>query len=155
MSDGGKALKWIGIGCGIAGLLACLGVGGCLACVYFATKGPADVAHGFLADLRSGNDVGAWQRMSPAYRASHSLDAFRAQIAMTPGLREHTDATLGSRSIDMVRGADIGGTLHTPQGDVPVRFQLGLVDGSWFIDRVTTNVEASPDRLPSAGEIGR
>lgn len=136
-------LKYVGIGCAIAALLGLCGVGSCIACagagvggVMLAVEAPAEQAHGFLRDARSGNPAGAYARMSPAYRALHGEAEFTARLASFPALTSATDATLSSRNVNGPN-ATMGGTLDGAAGVVgTVRLELVSEGEVWSITAV-------------------
>ncbi len=135
MAEGNKALKWIGIGCGVLFLLAACGIGACVLVIKTTSDAPAGAAHGFFADLRTGNYQSALQRTNGAYQSSHTLESFQQSVAALPALMQQTDVTLSSRSVNNGT-ATMSGNLTTPGGDVPVTVTLSQVGEFWYIDSV-------------------
>lgn len=123
---------WIGIGCCGCLLLGVL-LGGLLgSSVFVMTKGAADAAHEWLADVREGRMDEAAQGATAQYRSrltGGELDDVVSAIAQSE------DATLPSRSVDNDR-AVLTGVLTG--GAEPQAIVLHLVkeDGVWRVDDV-------------------
>ncbi len=143
MSDSKTALKWIGIGCLVLAIVACCVASSCAGLIYQATSAPAEAAHAFLRDVRTGNDATALARMSGSYQSTHDLATFSASVSTVPSLRAHTDATLASRNIENSY-ATISGSLTTATGEIPVQIRLSSVSGSWYVDNVMVQGIALP-----------
>lgn len=137
------------------GVLGCLAIpaacvvlfGGLAGGVFYMSQGAARAAHGLLEDVRKGDLDAAYARFSEAERARLSRAAFGEYVAARPALREHTEATLGSRRISNDRAfmaghvADRAGRRHAVaielvrEGDewrvVALRFgdEAGRADG--------------------------
>jgi hypothetical protein len=146
MVEGRKVGLWIGVGCGIAALLAILGavlcVGVCgagIGGVFVATEGAAREANGFLEELRGGDDEAAYARMSNTYRQSHDLNAFRQAVERIPALRQQTGASFTGRNINAgaVMTATISGQLNLATGPVPIQLQLSQRGETWKIETIT------------------
>jgi len=129
-----KTGLYIGLGCGGLLLLgACCGGIGYF--IYAQTDEPAQAAHGFFADLRTGNHQQALQRMSGTYQSTHPLPTFQQNVQQIPALTQHTDVTFSNRSIQN-QTAEVSGTLTTAEGSVPVTVSLSQVGEYWYIDTV-------------------
>jgi hypothetical protein len=135
MAEGNKALKWVGIGCLVLFLFGACGIGACVFIIKGMTDAPAGQAHGFLADLRTGNYPTALQRMNGGYQSTHALEAFQQSVAAIPSLTQSTDATLDDRNVSG-SGATMSGHLTTPSGDVPITITLSQAGEHWYIDSV-------------------
>lgn len=144
--EGNNTLKYVGIGCAVLALLGLCGIGSCLTCagagvggIMMAVEAPAEAAHGFLRDVRSGNPAGAYARTSPAFRAAHPEAEFAARLAAMPALTSATDATLSNRNVHGST-ATMAGTLDGPSGPVGnVSIELSSVGDAWSIDAVTVD----------------
>lgn len=159
---GSSPWKWIGIGCGVFALIGACMFGTCLACgslgavgLFAALEAPAQEAKGFLADVRSARLEAAFARMSPAYQSSHDLATFRAEVEAIPALSSMTDDTISQRNV-MGQAARMGGVLHTPEGNVPVMFELSQLGPRWLIERVdvagtTIPQESASEPVPPQG----
>lgn len=135
MAEGNKALKWVGIGCLVLFLFGACGIGACVFFIKGMTDAPAGQAHGFLADLRTGNYPNALQRMNGSYQATHPLETFQQSVAVIPTLTQSTDATLSERNVSNGVGT-MSGHLTTPSGDVPITITLSQAGDHWYIDSV-------------------
>jgi hypothetical protein len=123
---------WIAVGCCGCLLLAVL-MGGLLgSSVYVMTKGAADAAHGWLADVREGRVDEAAQRMSDQYRpkltGGEIEDVFLA-------VAQSDDATFFSRQVDNDR-AVLAGVLTGGAEPQAIAIQLVKQGGTWKIDEV-------------------
>ncbi len=139
---GSSPWKWVGIGCGVFALIGACFFGTCLACgglgavgLFAALEAPAQEAKGFLADVRGARFDAAFARMSATYQSSHDLAVFTSEVQAIPALSSMTDDTISQRNI-MGATARMSGVLHTPEGDVPVTFELSQSGPRWVIDRV-------------------
>ncbi len=153
MSDGqSNTLKYVGIGCLIVGLLGACGVGGCITCVgagaggiMVAVAAPAEAAHGFMREVRTGNPAAAYARMNAGYRAAHTQADFEARLAAVPALTAATDATISQRNVNgstAVMSGTLDGTVCAAGGTgcaVPVSFDLHQEGEAWFIDTITVD----------------
>jgi hypothetical protein len=159
-SGGASPWKWIGIGCGVFALIGACLFGSCLACgslsavgLFAALEAPAHEAKGFLAEIRADRFDAAFGRMNPTYQSSHDLAAFTAEVEAIPALSSMTDDTIAQRNI-MGATARMGGVLHTPEGNVPVMFDLSQLGPRWVIDRIDvagTTIPAGAAPSPSWG----
>lgn len=157
MSEGGESNVWkyVGIGCLVTALLGACGLGACLTCagagvggIMVAVQAPAEAAHGFLRDARSGNAAGAYARMSSGYRATHTETDFAERLSALPALTNAHDATLQNRNVSGAT-ATMSGTLDETlcatghSGcSVPVSVELSQEGEVWVIDEVL--VEGTP-----------
>jgi hypothetical protein len=147
--ENSNTLKYVGIGCGIAALLGLCGVSACVACagagiggVMVAVEAPAEEAHGFLRDARTGNPSGAYARMSPTFRSLHSEAEFAARLAAFPALTSATDATLSSRNVNGPT-ATMRGTLDGASGALGTISIVLLSEGErWSITTVEVDGQA-------------
>lgn len=151
MSDGeSNTLKYVGIGCLIVGLIGLCGVGACFTCVGASAGGimasvaaPAEAAHGFMREVRTGDRAAAYGRMNASYRAGVSQADFEARLAAFPALTGASDATLGQRSVNgstAVMSGTLDGTVCAAGGTgcaVPISFTLHQEGETWFIDTIT------------------
>jgi hypothetical protein len=123
---------WIAIGCCgcilLVALLGALGFGG----AFLMTKGAADAAHGWLAEVREGRTDEALAGLSEGYR-SRLTEAEFAEIVST--IRESEDATFPGRQVDNNR-AVLTGVLTGPGGPRPIVLRLVKRDGGWEVDDV-------------------
>ncbi|MCG6922038.1 MAG: FHA domain-containing protein [Acidobacteria bacterium] len=124
---------WVAVGCcGCLLLVAILGAllgGG----AFLMTKGAADAAHGWLAEVREGRTDEAIAGLSDGYSARLSEAEFE-EIASA--IRESEDATFPSRSVDDDR-ATLTGVLTGPGGPRPIVLRLVKQGGDWRVDDVT------------------
>jgi hypothetical protein len=135
MAEGNKALKWIGIGCGLFLLLGlCAGGGVALMC-QSQLGPPVDASASFFADVRRGNYQQALSRMNGNYQTTHPLPTFQQNVQQIPALTQQTGASFNSTSVNN-DVATVSGNLTTPTGDVPVTVTLSQVGGAWYIDSV-------------------
>lgn len=140
MSGQNNTLKIVGITCAVITILGVCGVGACFAmggaAIWGATDAPAKAAHGFFQDLRTGNHQAALQRTNSHYQSTHDLAQFQTNVGAIAALTQQSDSSFSSRNIS-VGTANLGGTLTTPAGDVPVSVTLSQVGEFWYIDTVT------------------
>jgi hypothetical protein len=144
--ENSNTLKYVGIGCGIAALLGLCGVGACAACagagiggVMVAVEAPAEQAHGFLRDARTGNPSAAYARMNSTYRSLHGEAEFAARLAAFPALTSATDATLSSRNVNGPT-ATMRGTLDGASGSLgTVSIELVSEGELWSITAIDVN----------------
>lgn len=151
MSEGGESNVWkyVGIGCLVTALLGACGFGACLTCagagvggIMVAVQAPAEAAHGFLREVRTGNHAAAYARMSSVYRSAETEADFEASLAAQPALTSATDATLSSRNMHGA-SATMSGTLDgtvCPTGGTgcseAVSIELHQEGEAWVIDEV-------------------
>lgn len=144
--ENSNSLKYIGIGCGIAALLGLCGVGACVACagagiggVMVAVEAPAEQAHGFLRDVRTGNPSGAYARMNATFRGLYTEADFAARLAAFPALTTATDATLSSRNVNGTT-ASMRGTLDGASGSLgTISIELVSEGELWSITTIDVN----------------
>jgi hypothetical protein len=114
-------------------LLLVLLLGGLLGgSVFVMTKGAADAAHGWLADIREGRMDEASQGVTDDYRSrltSGQLDD------VVSAIEQSTDATFPSRSVDNDRAVMTG---VLTGGEEPQAIVVHLVKegGAWKVDDV-------------------
>jgi hypothetical protein len=128
---------WIAIGCcgcllAVAALAAVIGGG-----VFMTTKGAADAAHAWLADVRESKTQAMEEGLSRAYRArlgQEDLAALEARI------KASQDATFLRRSVDGDR-ARLSGVLTGSGSTQPVVIRLVKEDGDWKIDDVHFGID--------------
>jgi len=151
MSDGeSNTLKYVGIGCLIVGLLGVCGVGACVTCVgagaggiMAAVAAPAEAAHGFMREVRTGSTPAAYARMNASYRAANTQADFDARLLAFPALTAATDATIAQRNVHgttATMSGTLDGTVCAAGGTgcaVPVSFELHQEGEAWFIDAIT------------------
>jgi hypothetical protein len=131
-------LFWVGIGCCgcvllVALLVAVLGGG-----AFFMTKGAADAAHAWLAEVRQGQlDAAYNEGLSSTYRSQLTREDFET---LAGRLRQGKDATFWQRSIDNDR-AVLKGILSTESGRRPITLKLVKEGGAWKIDEVDLGAE--------------
>jgi hypothetical protein len=123
---------WIAIGCCgcilLAVLFGALGFGG----IFVMTKGAADAAQGWLADVRDG-------RLDEA--AQGATDPFRSRLTggeladVVAAVEKSTDATFPSRSVDNDRAVLTGVLTGAPEPQAIV-IQLVKEGGAWRVDDV-------------------
>lgn len=123
--------KWVGLGCGIAVLLA---IG--FACVLFfvvkkATAGPEEVIQKFLTDAGAGNYEAAYDAFSVPLKETQTLADFAAAAAANPSLFQVKETTFSNRSVDQ-SGAELSGTLTLESGtELPASFKLVRENDKW------------------------
>jgi hypothetical protein len=148
MAEGKQVALWVGIGCGIAGLIAVIGavlcVGVCAGGVFVATEMPVRASQDFLNDIKNNQVDTAYNRMSETYRGAHDIESFRAAVARYPALAQHRSSTFMQRNIQHtgVPRATIGGHLTTPSGNVPIQFQLTQTGENYVVDSVMIQGQA-------------
>ena len=159
MDDERGGLKWVALGCGIAllvavvGVVSCLGVcGACAGGFYAATLAPATVAQEFFQHLAQGRVEAAYDKLTPRYRAELDLDDFRHQVALVPHLAGAGPASFSRRSLQP-DGAILGGFVPTPDGQLPVQVRLVEEGEQWLIDSFSISGEVRrPPPLLHQGE---
>ncbi len=123
-----KALKWIAIAAGAAGVLAA----GIVVLVFSLTSGAVDAAEAFLALVGQGKYEEAYRSAAPQFRSSQDLGAFRATMQRY-GLDKYDSASWSSREITNGR-ATLEGTVRTTGGGrVPTSVILVKSDGTWLV----------------------
>jgi hypothetical protein len=134
---GKSPIFWVAIGCcgcllAVAALAAVIGGG-----VFMATKGAADAAHAWLADVRESKTEAVEQGLSRAYRArlgQEDLEALETRI------KASRDATFPGRSVESNR-AKLTGVLTGAGSPQPVVIRLVKEDGDWKVDDVHFGIE--------------
>ena len=125
-------LFWIAVGCCGCILLGLL-LGGLLGGgAYVMTKGVADAAHGWIADVRAGGADAALAGMTEACASRITDDELEELVA---AIQESTDATLPSRSIENDR-AVLTGVLTGSGEPRAIILELVKEGGDWKVDDV-------------------
>jgi len=135
MAEGNKALKWIGIGCGIFLLLGLCTGGGVFLMCQSQLGPPVDASASFFADIRRSDYQQALSRMNGTYQGTHPLPTFQQNVQQIPALTQQTGATFNNTSVNN-DVATVSGSLSTPNGDVPVTVTLSKSGEHWYIDSV-------------------
>jgi predicted component of type VI protein secretion system len=132
---GKSPVFWIAIGCCgcllLVALLAAVIGGG----AYMATKGAADAAHAWLAEVRQGENPKAG--MTEAFQSRVSDQDLEA---ITTAIAQSRDATFISRSVDNDR-ATLTGVLTGSGTPRPITVKLLKEGGRWKVDDVTLGGE--------------
>jgi len=129
---------WIGIGCCGCLLLVALLAGAVLGVPFFMTKGAADTAHAWLAEVRQGQlDAAYNDGLTATYRSQLTREDFET---LAGRLRQGKDATFWQRSIDNDR-AVLKGILTTESGRRPITLKLVKEGGGWKVDEVDLGTE--------------
>lgn len=127
--------KWIALGC-----VAFVLMGGCCAGgIYWfwssQMEPPAEMARGFLGDVRRGNYQQALQRMNGQYQATHPLPTFQQNVQQVPGLADNTGVSFSER--DVSGGiATLSGSLETTAGSQSITMTLSEQGDYWYVDSV-------------------
>ena len=129
---GRSPIVWVGVGCCgclllIAALMAVIGGG-----VYVSTKGAADAAHAWIAEVRQGGAAAGAARLSAGYQTQVSEET---NAAVTAAIQQSTDATFNQRSIENDR-AVMKGVLTGSGSSQPITIHLVKEGGAWKIDSV-------------------
>lgn len=125
-------LFWIAVGCCGCILLGLL-LGGLLGGgAYVMTKGVADAAHAWIADVRTGGADAALAGMTDALAARITDEELEEIVA---AIQQSSDATLPSRSIENDR-ALLTGVLTGSGPPKAIHLVLLKVGGDWKIDDV-------------------
>jgi predicted component of type VI protein secretion system len=123
---------WVAVGCCgclllLVVLMAVIGGG-----AYISTKGAADAAHAWIADVRAGGAEAGAPHLSAGY-ASQIADETSA--AVTAAIQKSDDATFFQRSIENDRAVMRG--LLTGHGSTqPITVHLVKEGGRWKVDSV-------------------
>lgn len=124
---------WVLTGCCGCLLLAMLFGGLIGGMAFFATSAVVDVVRAQIADVKAGNMDAAYQKMSAAYRDSHSVADFTAFVERHPGLKENADSTFLSRSVQNDTG-NLKGALTAASGaKEAVEYDLVKEGGDWKV----------------------
>jgi hypothetical protein len=134
---GRSPLVWVAVGCCgclllIAALMAVIGGG-----VYVSTKGAADAAHAWIADVRQGGAAAGAVHLSSGYRSQVSS---AATAAVTAAIQQSSDATFYQRSIENDR-AIMKGVLTGGGSTQPITVHLVKEGGVWKVDSVALVTE--------------
>ena len=131
-SKGRGPFFWIAIGCCgcilLAALFGALGFGS----IFVMTKGAADAAHEWLADVREGRVDEAAQGASDQYRSRFTGGELEDVIS---AIGQSSDATFPSRSVDDDR-AVLTGVLTGGAETQAIVIQLVKEGGTWKVDDV-------------------
>jgi hypothetical protein len=134
---GRSPLVWVAAGCCgclllIAALMAVIGGG-----VYVSTKGAADAAHAWIADVRQGGAAAGAPHLSAGYQSQVSGEA---NAAVTAAIQQSSDATFYQRSIENDR-AVMKGVLTGGGSTQPITVHLVKEGGAWKVDSVALAAE--------------
>jgi hypothetical protein len=128
-------LKWVGIGCGGALVLAILFVVGLVFLIKQVTAGPEEAVKGFLEAAAAGDYAKAHDYFSAPLKDSQPIDVFTNAVKTNPSLFQVEDTTFSSRSIDG-NGAELAGTVKLKAGTtVPASFRLVKENDRWKLIR--------------------
>ncbi len=126
---GRSPLVWVAVGCCgclllVLALVAVIGGG-----AYVSTKGAADAAHAWIAEVRQGGAAAGEVHLSSGYHAQVGADA---NAALTAAFQQSSDATFLQRSIEndraTMRGVLTGGSTQ------PITVHLVREAGAWKVD---------------------
>jgi hypothetical protein len=104
--------------------------------VFYMTREPVKVIETQLAEIRSGRLDAAYARLSGAYQASLTREAFAQMIEKHPALKDNADASFWNRSLqnDQMR---LSGTLTARSGaKEKVAYELHRENGEWKIGAI-------------------
>jgi hypothetical protein len=133
---------WAGLGCCGCLVLVLVVFGMIGGAAFFATRGVVDAVRAQIADIKSGNMDGAYQRMSDGYRDSHTAADFTAFVGRHPGLKENSDSTFTTRNI-LNDKAHLEGYLMAASGaKETVAYEL-VKAGDWKIDDIKFDGESA------------
>jgi hypothetical protein len=132
---------WIVTGCCgcllLIVLVAGLGIGGAL----FMSKGAVDAVHLSLQQVKRGEIDKAYEGLAPGYKNQLSLQDFERMVSQHPGLKDNTDSTFYSRSVNNDT-ASISGVLTSSSGPPePVTIRLVREGGVWRISEISFEVD--------------
>jgi hypothetical protein len=131
---------WVGVGCCSCLFIMTLLGGGCFAALYFGTAAPVAAARAEISAVKAGDIDAAYALLSSEYRQQVSRGSFEAFVTKHPGLRENTDSTFMSRSVQNDT-AKLAGVLTHSGGAEPVIFELVKENGSWKISSLRVGDE--------------
>ena len=128
---------WVAVGCCgclllIAALIGVIGGG-----VYVSTKGAADAAHAWIADVRQGGTAAGSTHLSSGFSNQVSDES---NAAVTAAIQQSSDATFYQRSIENDR-AVMKGVLTGGGSTQPITVHLVKEGGAWKVDSVTLTAE--------------
>ncbi len=134
---GRSPIVWVAVGCCgclllVAALIAVIGGG-----AYVASKGAADAAHAWIAEVRQGGGSAGAPYLSSGYSSQVSQETNAAIIA---AIQQSTDATFLQRSIENDR-AVLRGVLTGGGSTQPLTVHLVKEDGVWKVDSVALGPE--------------
>ncbi len=129
---GKSPMFWVGVGCCGCLLLLVLIGGGCFATIWLGTTEPVAATRAELKAVKSADMDAAYQLLSSEYQQQVSRRAFEAFASRHPGLRENTDSTFMSRSVNG-NTAHLVGVLTHAAGVEPIVVELVKENGSWKI----------------------
>lgn len=150
MAEGRRVGKYIAIGCGVALLIAIIGVVSCVglcgACIgggMMMTEGAVAQGTAFFGDLRDGNVEQAYNRMSENYRSANDIEAFRQTVEGMPIMTQQTGVTFMGRNINAGPRTTVRltGMLTAPEGNATLEMNCAQVGELWFIDAVSVQGE--------------
>lgn len=160
MAEGRTVGKYIAIGCGVALLIAIIGVVSCVglcgACIgggMMMTEGAVAQGTAFFGDLRDGNVETAYNRMSESYRSANDLEAFRQTVEGMPIMTKQTGVNFMGRNINAGSQTRVRltGMLTAPEGNGTLEMHCVQVGELWFIDAVSVQGETfQGTQLPTA-----
>jgi hypothetical protein len=128
-----RAANFLGMGCAFFALCAtCLASFSCYALLPTPAR---DAAQGFLADVRARDWPSALRRTSSDYQRAHDQYALQQAVSRIPRLDQHTGSVFYNATMES-DGAQLDGTLSTPDGDIPIGVELVEVDGYWYVDHL-------------------
>ena len=131
-------LFWIASGCCGCLLLVLLLVGLLGGGAYYMTRGVNDAVQAQVRLIKQGEIDKAYQGLSQSLRAEMSLQDFEQLIARHPGLKDNTDATFWSRSIQGDTATFTGVLTPSASAGRPEAVILKLVKegGAWKISEI-------------------
>jgi len=135
--QGKSPLVWIGVGCCGCLLLVALIAGAIFGGTYMATRGPADAAHAWVAEVRQGQTAAAEAALSEGFKSRGDAQELER---ITQAIAHSKDATFPMRSVDNDR-ATLTGVLTGGGSPQPVVIHLVKEGGAWKIDKVTLGGE--------------
>jgi hypothetical protein len=131
-------------------LLALLGIGLVGGAAFYMTGDAVAAARAQLAELKAGDIDGAYARLSGSYQARLSRQAFEAFVTRHAGLRENTDSTFWSRSVNNDT-ATLTGLLTAASGTRErVTYELIKEGGTWKI----SNIDVDGDSGGESSSLG-
>jgi hypothetical protein len=145
---------WVGIGCGGLLLVALLIAAGIGLVVYKGVRtfqAPVEQVKAQLAEVKAGKLDAAYARLTPAYQAQVSKEAFQVFAGKHAGFAQNADTTFSSRMIQNDT-ATLGGSLKADSGDSEAAtFKLVQQGGAWKIADIEVNGERPQNAIPDTG----
>lgn len=138
----------VGGGC----LTLLLGIGALVMLVVFLTSGATDAAEEHLQSLIRGDVATAYQKASPAFRETISLDAYQALVNARPLLQQTKDISIPDRQMDndiatvTAQLTDSAGALRS----VPMR--LRKEGGEWLVIAIDLSAVPAQQQPPTKPE---